>query len=385
MDNVQQQVIIYALMGVAGVVALILLAKKLAKSSKTSAATDGVPAGKKNNHWDHTEALIVDKITDETHDIKSLRLRRSGDKKFSKILAGQFLSFQIGDDSKCLRSYSISTSSTISDYVEVSIKLLPDGIGSTFMHKLKEGDKVLAFAPSGLFTDEDQQDKEKVYVAGGIGITPILSMIRTNIDKGVDSKMSLFYGMKTTKDMAFHKEIKALAAQCESLHYYPVLSEADESWKGEKGFITLDYIQKKVKPSATSLYFTCGPEVMTDAIIENLMQSGVKKAQIFNEKFASADAIDSDSLEAKQVTINFNGSDYSYSGKESILEFMESEGESIVYACRAGVCGSCVCRLKSGEVSSITDAGLTEEDIANNSFLACVSFPKSDLVIEADN
>ena len=277
MDNVQQQVIIYALMGVAGVVALILLAKNSQKVARHQLQRMGVPAGK-NNHWDHTEALIVDKITDETHDIKSLRLRRSGDKKFSKILAGQFLSFQIGDDSKCLRSYSISTSSTISDYVEVSIKLLPDGIGSTFMHKLKEGDKVLAFAPSGLFTDEDQQDKEKVYVAGGIGITPILSMIRTNIDKGVDSKMSLFYGMKTTKDMAFHKEIKALAAQCESLHYYPVLSEADESWKGDKGFITLDYIQKKVKPSATSLYFTCGPEVMTDAIIENLMQSGGKKS-----------------------------------------------------------------------------------------------------------
>ena len=210
-------------------------------------------------------------------------------------------------------------------------------------------------------------------------------MIRTNIEKGVESQMNLFYGMRTTKDMAFHDEIIALEESCSFFNYFPILSEEDSEWDGDKGFINLEYIKSKTEATTSKLYYTCGPEVMSDAIIEQLGKIGVKNKNIFNEKFASPETIEADSLDSQQVTINFNGTDYKYSGKESILEFMEGEGESIVYACRAGVCGSCVCRLKSGEVNSITDAGLTEEDMENNSFLACVSFPKSDLVIEADN
>ena len=342
MDNAQYQGLLYLAIGVIGFVVIVLVMRNMVSKStpqNSSAAT-------KKPGWPGTESLTVVQVREETHDVKSISLKRSSGENFPEILAGQFLSFQIGDDPKCLRSYSISTSSLNLDVLEVSIKLLVDGVGSTYMHKLKEGDSVLAFAPSGHFTDEDHQDEEKVYVAGGIGITPILSMIRTNIDKGIESQMNLFYGMRTTKDMAFHDEIKALVESYPSLNYFPILSEEDSEWDGDKGFINLEYIKSKTEASTSKLYYTCGPEVMSDAIIEQLGDIGVQKKNIFNEKFASPETVEADSLDSKEVTINFNGTDYKYSGKESILEFMEGEGESIVYACRAGVCGSCVCRLK---------------------------------------
>ena len=191
--------------------------------------------------------------------------------------------------------------------------------------------------------------------------------------------------MKTTNDMAFHKEIEILAERYPFFKYFPMLSENDPEWKGDKGFITFDYMKAKAGASAENYYYLCGPAIMTDGIIAQLEGVGVSKKHIFNEKFVSPESVDPDTIESREVTINFNGQDYSYSGKETILEFLEGEGESIVYACRAGVCGSCVCRLKSGDVDSVTDAGLTDEDIENNSFLACVSYPKSDIVMEADS
>ena len=71
------------------------------------------------------------------------------------------------------------------------------------MHALAEGDQLLAYSPSGQFTDEQHPEETKVYIAGSIGITPVLSMIRTNIDKGIKAPMSLFYGMKSTKEHGF--------------------------------------------------------------------------------------------------------------------------------------------------------------------------------------
>ena len=141
MDNAQYQGLIYLAIGVVSFLVIVLLIRNMvAKSSpqKSSSAT-------KAPGWPGTESLTVVQVGQETHDIKSIALKRSSGEKFPEILAGQFLSFQIGDDPKCLRSYSISSSSLNLDVLEVSIKLLVDGIGSTYMHKLKEGDTCLSF------------------------------------------------------------------------------------------------------------------------------------------------------------------------------------------------------------------------------------------------
>ena len=356
MDGPSLSTILKVLFGI-GAVGLIIRGL-MAASKKTGSLTQSNAI----SLWKGVEELLIEKITECTHDVKSFELKRQNGKGFSGFKAGQFLSFEIAGNSKCLRSYSILTSSESANTIEVSVKKLDGGVGSSWLHNLKEGDALKAFAPSGLFTDVQFPTVSKVYIAGGIGITPILSMVRSNIDKGLTAPLYLFYGMKTLNDMAFHDEITKLAAENSFLKYYPVFSEEEKDIEFDKGFITTDYIASKLVVSDAMKFYLCGPEVMTDSIIESLKKQKISKKNIFNEKFASPEAAQG-AVAGEEVTINFNGTDYHYNGKETILEFMESQGENIVFACRAGVCGSCVCRLKEGEVDSATDAGLTDEEI----------------------
>jgi glycine betaine catabolism B len=190
--------------------------------------------------WHTKEQLEIVEIIEETHDIKSFRFKRLGDLKLDKYLAGQFLSFQIGDDPKTLRSYSLSSTCENESILQVSIKHLADGLGSGWFHSLKKGEKVWAFPPHGLFTDDNLKNEDRIYIAGGIGITPVLSMILTGLDRSTEANRYLFYGIKSTKDMAFHSMLEALSKRFSHFDYFPIISD-DDSWSGDKGYLTLDF------------------------------------------------------------------------------------------------------------------------------------------------
>lgn len=343
---------------------------------------DEVDEDTNSNEWHSKEQLEIVEIIEETHDIKSFRFKRANLKKIPPFCPGQFLSFQIGDDEKTLRSYSISTSASFHQSIQVSIKKLEGGVGSNWFHNLKVGEKVTAYPPSGLFSDANTSaDVERIYIAGGIGITPMVSMILSNIDATNNAKMSLFYGVRSQQDMAFHNLLKYLDHRYPCFSYFPVVSAKEDLWEGEKGRITKDFIKSKTALNASKMIYMCGPTPMMEALETSFEQESIPADKIHSEKFASPTSFDKDQISHQQATLTLNGTAHKYSGKQTILEFFEEKQQLIPYACRVGVCGTCKCKVK-GQVHQITDSGLTNSEKRAGMILSCVSFPLEDLEIE---
>ncbi len=324
--------------------------------------------------------LILLNSFEEAKDVRSFVFAKANGTHFHSFKAGQFVSFQIGNDPKTLRSYSISSSPDTTRSLQVSVKALPGGLGSQWMHSLKPGNKVRAFSPSGLFVDEDYPTSPKVYVAGGIGITPFVSMLLGKATGRDLAEVALFYGMRTSKDMAFHHLLVFLSKRMPNFKYYPILSEPDPEWAGDRGFITLDYITSKISFLPDHRFFFCGPPIMTDAIVASLGVLGIPLERIHTEKFVSPVTFDRSALPSRKLSLTWNGTKVDYHGTETILEGLEKANISHPFACRVGVCGSCKCKV-TGKFSMITDAGLTPEEKTSGLCLACVAFPEEDMEI----
>ncbi len=340
--------------------------------------------GPDENAWYGMEELQIIDIYDETHDIKTFRLRRADNKEIPEYHAGQFLSFQIGDDAKVFRSYSVSSSVDNKNLIQVSIKKIKDGVGSHWFHSLKPGDIVRAHPPGGLFTDADLgKDKHRVFVGGGIGITPLISMIQTAIDRGESYALTLFYGARGVKDLAFHNTLVDLSKRYNQFNYVPVLSDKEiKGWDGHTGFLTIDIIKKYVSDLPAAFYYFCGPPPMTNAISAALIESGVSDEKLHSEEFVSPTTLSEDDIPHRDVDVQYNGSTFKYSGKKNLLDFLEDEGQNVPFACRSGVCGACKLKKVSGKVQSLTESGLTKDEQKNDYFLSCVSWPEENLELE---
>lgn len=331
-----------------------------------------------NSEWRGVEYLEVVEIIQEVDSIKSFRLRRLNDLPFPPFKAGQFISFQIGEDTRAIRSYSISSSDKNRDVVQVSVKKLETGIGSSWFHNLGVGQRVKAYAPSGHFFDNQVGEAPRIYVAGGIGITPLISMIRSNIESAKSYPMILFYGARTASDFAFHEQLQLWSRRHSHFKYIPVVSN-DPEFMGEKGYIDIELIRKYISPTRDVRFYLCGPGPMTQPLIE-VLEKEFKTENIFYEKFASPVNLGNLNLQVRKLEVTYLGERFKYNGNSDILSFLEQQGRDLPFACRTGVCGSCKCKIH-GPHDMLTDSGLTREEIKNGYSLACVSIPLGDIEV----
>lgn len=366
---------------VSGVLAFTLLLVALRELGMYFDSKSLSPSGSVTD-WFGTDTLKIVGIRKETPDIKTFRLQRKNGGVFPHFEEGQFLSFQIGPvEDKVLRSYSISSSTFNRKTLDVSIKLLKDGVGSGWFHARKLGDEVVAHSPSGLFTLGSLKESQSplVFVAGGIGITPFLSMLKTLQDGANTGPVYLFYGARSLADLAFHKTLSLLETRNDWFQYIPVISGEDSGWSGQTGFINHGLIADTIGDFKAAKYFFCGPPILTESVCKGLTESGVSEEAFHSEKFASPASMDLDKIEPRQATVQIDGKSLAYDGKQSLLEFFEDQGVAMAYACRSGVCGACKCRLVSGEVDAFSDSGLTKEEIRSGFIQTCVSRPTSNI------
>lgn len=360
--------LLYLALGVASFVGLTFIFRRWARSLDAKM-------------WRGKELLEIVEIQALSHNVKVFSLRRMQDQTVPPFLPGQFLTFQISDSPADVRSYSLCSSATDTRVLQVGVKKIEKGLGSTWFHERRVGDPIWVYPPSGHFTDQGLESAPKVYVAGGIGITPLMSMIRTNVAKGAPGEMSLFYGMRTAQDLVFHDELVRLSEQVPSFRYFPVLMEESSNWSGERGVVTWDFIRRNCPSAEAAYYFVCGPEVMMESVVASLLREGISEDRIRTEKFLSRSSVDFSQIQPRQARVKIHGVTYDYSGRQTLLEFAESQGIQIPFSCRTGVCGTCQCRVK-GAVTPLTDAGLTAREKSEGFILACVSFPDSDIELE---
>jgi len=182
-----------------------------------------------------TTAEVV-AIEPVTHDMKHLVLRIADDVPF-KFFPGQYVDIAVPGTGET-RSFSMAnTSARESGLLEFIIKVYPDGLFSHFLDaELRPGDQLSLSGPYGVFTLRDAPDTDLVFVGGGAGLAPILCLLRSMAERGIDRKTVFYYGARTRRDLCFEPELRALEQALPSFRFIPALS--DEGWDGEAGLIT---------------------------------------------------------------------------------------------------------------------------------------------------
>lgn len=356
---------------------LILAIASRFAARRFGAGEDSNSEADPRTRWIGKERVQLVAITDETQNIKTFTVQRADGKAFPPFRAGQFLSFQIGEDPKQIRSYSIASCAGPSQpRVDVAVKRLEGGLGSQWFHERKVGDWIWAYGPSGRFTDVSTGHEIRVFIAGGIGITPILSMIRTRIERDMPGPMILIYGVRTPNDLAFDSVLREIASNKTQLTYVPLFSETAPRQR-----ISLDIVRRHVTNLSDARFFICGPTAMNDSITSDLLAAGVREDFIHDEKFVSKTMLDPSKLHEREATVRVSTQSYLYEGRESLLDFLEGHGVNVASACRSGVCGSCKCVVR-GEYEALTDTGLSRAEKQLGYTLTCVTYPKNGSQLE---
>lgn len=269
---------------------------------------------------------------------------------------------------------------------------VPAGIVSAYFHDhVAPGSILQVKAPSGQFHVDETSDLPLVLIAGGIGITPMLSIISWCLDERPGREMYLFYGVRCGEDHAFKAVLQSLAAQHPALHlsvFYGAPGGSDVAGRDfmEAGFISIDAVRRLV-PDGRHLYYVCGPPAMMQVILPGLSAGGVAPADIHFEAFGPASGRQVPATEvlpaSRHVQVQFTttGRTLTWTGASAnLLDFAESHGVTIPCACRSGSCGSCETRLISGTVRYPEPPAWT---VTAGHCLPCVGVPDSALVLEA--
>jgi propane monooxygenase reductase component len=236
-----------------------------------------------------------------THDMRHLVLRliEPGELKF---FPGQYVDISV-PGSEHTRSFSMAnTTSREGGLLEFVIRIYPGGVFSEYLdQRLTVGDRLELTGPFGVFTLRDAPDNELIFLGGGAGMAPILALLRSMAERGIDRPTTFFYGARGKRDLCFTEEMAELAATLPRFRFVPALSEpgSDDDWDGEVGLIT-DVVARHVSDLARTDAYVCGPPPMVDAAIPLLERLGVPEKRIYYDKFTTTgDAGDPKVLEAE--------------------------------------------------------------------------------------
>lgn len=356
--------------------------------------------------------LQVAAIFRETKDVKTFRLKSpdGGPIPFT-FLPGQFLTYTAEIDGKLVRrSYTIASSAAQTAYVETTIKREEPGIFSDYMHdKVKQGDLIEVAASFGGFTFRGQEADSVVLIGGGVGITPLMAAIRYLFDIGWRGDIFLVYGVQTTEHFIFRDELEYLQRRMPNLHVIATMERAEgTSWMGPQGHVTKELLTQSVPDIVKRRIHLCGPPGMLEAMKKLLATVGVPSEQVKTEAFGPArgavpppgvtQVVSAEpaalaagappavpAIGPATATIRFAKANkvVTLPPDKTVLEVAESNGVSIDYACRVGVCGTCKTKLLEGQVTMEVEDALTLEDKSNNIILACQAKSVGNLVVEA--
>jgi propane monooxygenase reductase component len=223
-----------------------------------------------------------------THDMRHLVLKLVEPEKLA-YFAGQYFDITIPGTEQS-RSFSVANTPTAdSSRLEFVIRVYPDGLFSTFLdQQLTVGDRLDLVGPFGVFTLRDGRESDMVFVGGGAGMAPILSVLRSLAERGTSRKATYYYGARRKRDLCFEKELFALEESLPNFHFVPALSEPDDDgeWDGEVGLIT-DVVTRHEKDLTGADCYVCGPPPMVEAAMEALASLGADEKHIYYDKFTT--------------------------------------------------------------------------------------------------
>ncbi len=345
------------------------------------------------------ELEVLD-VVEETENARSVVLDPGEHQELFRYTPGQFLTVAVPSDRTGLvaRSYSLSSTPTDDGPLTITVKRTAEGYASGWIcNELRKGDKLRVLPPAGIFTPKDL-DADLLLFAGGSGITPVMSIIRTALVSGT-GQIILFYANQDDRSVIFADALAELAAEhADRLQVVHWLESV-------QGLPSEDQIRAFAAPYVDRDAFVCGPAPFMAVTIAALKELDFPRERRHQEKFVSlggnpfesdaerepgADEDEDDAAQPQAPTgppahlqVDLDGEQYDFDDwtpGTTILEHLESKGVKAPYSCRAGECSACAVRLLEGEVAMRANDILEDEDLEDGIRLGCQSEAVSEKV-----
>ncbi|MGL6110302.1 MAG: 2Fe-2S iron-sulfur cluster-binding protein [Rubrivivax sp.] len=324
---------------------------------------------------------------------------------------GQFLTFELevaprstegATSTRAItRCYSLSDRPESAHY-RVTVKRVPapadhpefdPGLSSNHFHdRVQVGDTLRVKAPAGHFFIDPDPNVPAVLIGGGIGITPMMSMLRWCLAQQPQRVVHLYYGLRNSGEHAFKQQLEEIAASHPALRLNIVYSRPGESdLQGRdyqhQGHVDVELLRRTL-PHGRHQFYVCGPPMMMQALVPALAEWGVPVGDIHYEAFGPASVKlpgtpEVPAMVVAEVEVQFqrSGRTLAWDGRDaSLLDFAERHGIAVESGCRSGGCGSCETRVLRGNVQY---DHAPDHDVAAGHCLLCVGRPSSPLVLEA--
>jgi ferredoxin-NADP reductase len=337
--------------------------------------------------------LKLAEVEQVTHNVKTFRFKPSDGREIPFVhLPGQFMTLHIAPRGiPTRRSYTIASSPTWRDRIEITVKREPHGLVSRWLHEeLKLGDEVEIEAPSGAFVFNGEQSQSIVLIGAGIGITPMMSVARYLTETRWPGNISLILGFRSPRDFVFQGELKELQSRNANLRMTVTMSNpGDEAWTGTRGHINnKELLASAAQDISMCRAHICGPPAMMNAVKTALLELGAPENQIRTEAFGTVTRDPTaQGARSKAIAGNvvFQASDTTAPAPAdaTILDVADEVGVFIDCACRSGTCASCRVKLLSGKVNIAVEDALTEQDKAEGYILACQAKIQGDVAVDA--
>lgn len=337
--------------------------------------------------------LLVKEIVKETNDAVSICFKNGNVFKKLKYKPGQFLTIHVPIDKVVhKRAYSFSSNPYTDKDLKITIKRVEKGLVSNFVHDyLKTGDKLEVDDPAGSFYVEPTSNVKKQYVlfAGGSGVTPMFSIVKSVLTTEKDSQVLLIYANRDIESIIFHDDIEHLEkAYPNNFSVEHIISSNKEDYDNyHSGLASKELINSIFSKHALSyedhVYMICGPFGYMEKIKDVLKGNGISREKIKIEVFKSPEIKVTGKDLLSDVTLKFDGKEYQLKvkGDKSILQQAMSDNIVVPYSCRSGMCSTCKAKCISGEINMTEGHILPETDVENGAILTCISYPASEKIV----
>lgn len=329
-----------------------------------------------------------------THDVRSFVLEVPNAQRLA-FRAGQHLTVLVQVDGLPMeRCYTISSSPTRPERVTLTVKRVPGGPVSNWLHDhLGVGDRLHVRGPLGRFSSGEHPAAKYLFLSAGSGVTPLMSMTRASQDQPGARDVAFVHSARTPDDIIFRDELATMAASGAGLEV-TTFCEADapgETWTGPRGRLSLAALTTAVPDLWEREVFTCGPQPYMDSVREILTTAGVDPDRCHEESFALAGVqpCEPDGEAVLPAGTGF-AVQFQRTGKlahcapgSTVLDAALQAGVNLPSSCGEGMCGTCMTTLLAGRVDMQHAGGIRPREVSENKILPCCSTPLDDLVVDA--
>ncbi|SNY79094.1 Ferredoxin-NADP reductase [Nocardia amikacinitolerans] len=331
--------------------------------------------------------LAVTEIIDETPTTKTFRLASLDRAALPPFLAGQYVNVFFDGTS---RPFAISSSPTRLDHYDLTVRRVPGGrISNLLVDTVDVGRVLTTTGPMGTFHHNPLfHGDDLVFLAGGSGVAPAMSMIREISELGLDRTFHLIYGSRDASDVIFRDELDALAAGHPGIDVDHVIAEPDAEWTGATGFLTADTIRALAGPLDNRMVYVCGPQALYPYALTQLTALGQPRKRIrFEANGAPNDPTAQPHWPAEvdptgEVTVTVGSVSFRTPRNRPLLDALEDNNLRPEAACRSGECSLCRVRVVKGRVHTAEEAELRLSDAQFDYTHSCVAYPISDVELD---